>query len=76
MVSLDLSCLWEDSSVCVWCFVSDCVSVCVSVWQRGLCVSTGSCGIQPPALQGFLAEPPGTPPWDRGGWHSWGWGGC
>ena len=28
MVSPDLSCLWEDSSVCVcvWCFVSDCVS--------------------------------------------------
>ena len=47
VVFLDLSCLWEDSSVCicVWCFVSDCVSVhecvcvcvcvCVYVTERG-----------------------------------------
>ena len=33
-VSPDLSCLWEDSSVCVcvWCFVSECVSARECVW--------------------------------------------
>ena len=36
VVSPDLSCLWEDSSVCVcvWCFVSGSVSARECVWQR------------------------------------------